>query len=70
MDSLGSSDYSDAAAHRNSENVLVNWGNAQLAAVYLEHFERNYAQATAYQPGYCVSFTTAAGGCRVADGAH
>jgi len=49
---LGSFNYSDAAAHKNSENVLVNWGNPQLAAVYLKHFERNYAQATPYAQGY------------------
>lgn len=28
---LGSFNYSDAAAHKNSENVLVNWGNTKLA---------------------------------------
>jgi phosphatidylserine/phosphatidylglycerophosphate/cardiolipin synthase-like enzyme len=49
---LGSFNYSDAAAHKNSENVLVNWGNPKLADVYLKHFERNYAQATTYSPGY------------------
>ena len=49
---LGSFNYSDAAAHRNSENVLVNWGNAKLAEVYLKHFNRNYSQATAYVQGY------------------
>jgi len=48
----GSFNYSDAAAHKNSENVLVNWGNPQLAAVYLKHFERNYAQAAPYAQGY------------------
>lgn len=48
----GSFKYSDAAAHRNSENVLVNWGNPKLAEVCLKHFERNYAQATAYVQGY------------------
>ena len=48
----GSFNYSDAAAHRNSENVLVNWGNPKLAAVYLKHFERNYARAKAYVQGY------------------
>ena len=48
----GSFNYSDAAAHKNSENVLVNWGNPQLAAVYLKHFERNYAQAAPYVQGY------------------
>jgi phosphatidylserine/phosphatidylglycerophosphate/cardiolipin synthase-like enzyme len=49
---LGSFNYSDAAAHRNSENVLVNWHNPQLARVYLEHFGRNYRQANPYQLRY------------------
>jgi phosphatidylserine/phosphatidylglycerophosphate/cardiolipin synthase-like enzyme len=30
---LGSFNYSDAAARKNSENVLVNWGNPKLAEV-------------------------------------
>ena len=49
---LGSYNYSDAAAHKNSENVLVNWGNPKLADVYLKHFQRNYAQAVTYNQGY------------------
>lgn len=49
---LGSFNYSDAAAHRNSENMLVNWGNPQLAAVCLKHFERNCEQAMTYQQAY------------------
>jgi len=49
---LGSFNYSDAAAHKNSENVLVNWGNPKLAAVYLGHFERNYRQARPFTPAY------------------
>ena len=49
---LGSFNYSDAAAHKNSENVLVNWGNPRLAEVYLKHFERNYAQAVRYELSY------------------
>ena len=49
---LGSFNYSDAAAHRNSENVLVNWKNPQLAKVYLEHFTRNYRQSTPYHEQY------------------
>ncbi len=48
----GSFSYRGAAAHKNSENVLVNWGNAKLAEVYLKHFDRNYAQATAYVQAY------------------
>ena len=49
---LGSFNYSDAAARRNSENVLVNWRNPKLAAVYLGHFERNYRQARGFQTQY------------------
>lgn len=49
---LGSFNFSDAAAHRNSENVLVNWANPKLAEVYLGHFERNYQQAQPYTLGY------------------
>lgn len=49
---LGSFNYSDAAAHKNSENVLVNWHNPQLAQVYLGHFARNYAQSVPYQTQY------------------
>ena len=49
---LGSFNYSDAAARRNSENVLVNWGNARLADVYLQHFDRNYRQAVRFEPTY------------------
>jgi phosphatidylserine/phosphatidylglycerophosphate/cardiolipin synthase-like enzyme len=49
---LGSFNYSDTAARRNSENVLVNWRNPELAAVYLGHFERNYRQARGFQTQY------------------
>ena len=49
---LGSFNYSDAAARKNSENVLVNWGNPKLAEVYLRHFERNYRQADSYHAAY------------------
>lgn len=49
---VGSFNYSAAAATRNSENVLVNWDNVNLAAVYLSHFERNYAQSQAFQSSY------------------
>ena len=49
---LGSFNYSDAAAHKNSENVLVNWGNPKLAEAYLQHFERNYRQARPYEVAY------------------
>lgn len=49
---LGSFNYSAAAAHRNSENVLVNWDNPDLAAVYVKHFERNYGQSEAFSTRY------------------
>lgn len=49
---LGSFNYSAAAAHKNSENVLVNWNNTKLAEVYLKHFERNYRQAAVFQLQY------------------
>lgn len=49
---LGSFNYSAAAASKNSENVLVNWHNPQLAKVYLEHFKRNYGRSEAYQLAY------------------
>ncbi len=49
---LGSFNYSAAAAHKNSENVLVNWHNSKLAEVYLSHFERNQRQANPYQLQY------------------
>ena len=48
----GSFNYSASAAHRNSENVLVNWGNPDLALVYLGHFERNYKQSEPFATGY------------------
>ena len=49
---LGSFNYSAAAASKNSENVLVNWNNPQLAEVYLKHFERNYGQSQVFRVGY------------------
>lgn len=48
----GSFNYTDAAARRNSENVLVHWSNPALASVYMKHFERNYRQSKPFQPAY------------------
>lgn len=48
----GSFNYSAAAAHRNSENVLVVWDNPNLAAVYLSHWNRNWQQGIDYHAGY------------------
>lgn len=39
---LGSFNYSSAAANKNSELVLVNWNNPELAGIFIRHFERNY----------------------------
>ena len=41
----GSFNYSQSAATRNSENVIVHWGNPDLAAVYAEHFSRNWKRS-------------------------
>ncbi len=49
---LGSFNYSAAAESKNSENVLVNWDNPALAAIYLKHFTRNYAQSVVFRAGY------------------
>ena len=49
---LGSFNYSSAAAHKNSENVLVNWRNPELASIYIDHFNRNYRQSTEYVERY------------------
>lgn len=48
----GSFNYSDAAARKNSENVLVMWANPKLAKVYLAHWERNWNQGENYQTDY------------------
>lgn len=49
---IGSFNYSAAAAHQNSENVLVNWNNPDLAAAYVKHFERNYGQSEVFTLQY------------------
>ena len=49
---LGSYNYSESAATRNSENVLVNWNNPALAAVYADHFAKNWALAQQFNPDY------------------
>ena len=49
---LGSFNYSASAAHRNSENVLVNWNNPGLANIYLSHFARNQQQSIIYNTDY------------------
>lgn len=49
---LGSFNFSYDAAHKNSENVFVNWDNPDLANVYLRHFKRNYDLSDSYIPRY------------------
>ena len=49
---LGSFNFSEAAASRNSENVLVNWDNPALAKVYASHFARNWALAKPFRPPF------------------
>jgi phosphatidylserine/phosphatidylglycerophosphate/cardiolipin synthase-like enzyme len=46
----GSFNFSQAAAHRNSENVIVHWNNPKLAMIYLEHFNRNFRQSRPFSP--------------------
>lgn len=48
----GSFNYSQSAATRNSENVIVNWDNPDLARVYLGHFERNWQLGVPFQADY------------------
>lgn len=48
----GSFNYSAAAAHKNSENVLVMWNNPKLAAVYLNHWDRNWKQGDDFRLAY------------------
>ena len=48
----GSFNFSDAAARRNSENVIVMWNNPRLASVYLKHWQRNWMQGADFQPRY------------------
>lgn len=48
----GSFNYSEAAARRNSENVLVVWNSPQVAASYLKHWQSRYEQGTDYTSSY------------------
>jgi phosphatidylserine/phosphatidylglycerophosphate/cardiolipin synthase-like enzyme len=48
----GSFNYSDAAARRNSENVLVVWNNPQVATSYLKHWQSRYEQGADYKSAY------------------
>lgn len=48
----GSFNYSQAAAKSNSENVIVIWHNAELAAHYLRHWESRFGEGSAYRRPY------------------
>lgn len=48
----GSFNYSQAAATKNSENVLVNWNNPALVNAYMPHFKRNWNLAKPFNKGY------------------
>lgn len=48
----GSFNYSQAAASGNSENVVVIWHNADLAASYLRHWQSRFDEGARYRPGY------------------
>lgn len=48
----GSFNYSKAAEWGNSENVIVVWGNAELAAKYIEHWQDRYKGGTNYEANY------------------
>lgn len=48
----GSFNYSEAAANRNSENVIVIWNNADLAKVYLDHWRDRFSKGQDYTPRY------------------
>jgi len=48
----GSFNYSAAAAQRNSENVMVVWGNPGVAASYLKHWQTLYERGRDYKSTY------------------
>lgn len=48
----GSYNYSESAAKRNSENVIVHWDNPALAHVFAEHFARNWKLSKPFSLSY------------------
>lgn len=48
----GSFNFSSAAAHRNSENVLVVWDSPELARIYLRHWQERFGRGQDYRVGY------------------
>ena len=45
--------YSDAAAHKNSEDVLVNWGNPKLAVRLRQESRRLWPRGGFSEADYC-----------------
>lgn len=48
----GSFNYSKAAAHSNAENVIVIWGNPELAARYAGNWQRHWEHAQIWRSVY------------------
>lgn len=48
----GSFNYSDAAAKKNSENVIVLWNNPDLAKIYLAHWESRFSRGQDFELNY------------------
>jgi len=48
----GSFNYSRAAAASNSENVIVIWHNADVAASYARHWQSRFNEGKVYRPPY------------------
>lgn len=48
----GSFNYSQAAAHRNSENVIVLWNRPVIAEAYLKHWQNRFEQGQAYSSSF------------------
>lgn len=48
----GSFNYSDAAANKNSENVMVVWKNPDLARGYLAHWQDRFNKGEDYRTNY------------------
>lgn len=48
----GSYNYSDAAATRNSENVIVIWNHPTLAQAYIKHWQSRYDEAEEFTGSY------------------
>lgn len=48
----GSFNYSDAAARKNSENVMVVWKNPDLARGYLAHWQDRFNKGEEFRTNY------------------